>query len=536
MIERIACLTFLASASFCLLSCAVPSASKTPAEAVSRQSEAVPASGADIAKAIASLPPDVRANCMAVAASAQTGDLDLTKTARLIRTCLASRDLPVALRVSMLEGLALNEAALQNNDAAIEAQSAAIDLESAPTDMQLFYLANLYDAVHRYKEGLATLDRIRAAHESRHDLDATFGVPYHLELGKNLAATGHPQDAIANLSTVISATPALAAAYALRAQTREVVGDRDGARADYIEFARWAAEDSIDANMRAKLANIGVDAASERRHPFGNANPLLERQQQSAKDAQQALTTADTAQAKAQAYWDLSASLDGSGRREQALAAIDKAIALAPDDVRLRQSKITTLVGLNRIDDALATASPLLGQMHRELMDGKDSADVSRKYAELTWSLCWGYILKRDWTNAVAMMVDTAYGADEFDRDYLAALYVIVRARGEGFIPANAYFEDYIRRSTFRNGAQYRQALLQYVRGRVPLKTVYAMIDGIASPTARQNALAEAWMMAAGYERFVKRDEAAARVFRERINDLRPFGTNEWMMVQYGGV
>jgi tetratricopeptide (TPR) repeat protein len=501
-----------------------------------RQSKAAAASGADIAKAIASLPPDVRANCMAAAASAQTGDPDLTKTARLIRTCLASRDLPVALRVSMLEGLASNEVALRNNDAAIEAQSAAIDLESAPTDMQLFYLANLYDVTHRYKEGLATLDRIRAAHESRHDLDATFGVPYHLELGKNLAATGHPHDAIANFSTVISATPALAAAYALRAQNREVVGDKDGARADYIEFARWAAEDSIDANTRAKLANIGIDAASERRHPFGNANPLLERAQQSAKDAQQALTIADTAQAKAKAYWDLSAGLDESGRREQALAAIDKAIALAPDDVRFRQSKITTLVGLNRIDDALAAAAPLLGQMHHELMDGKDPADVSRKYAELTGSLCWGYILKRDWPNAVAMIADTAYGADDFDRDYLAALYLIVRARGESSVPANAYFEDYIRRSIFRNGAQYRQALLQYVRGRVPLKTVYAMIDVIASPTARQNALAEAWMMAAGYERFVKHDEAAARVFRERINDLRPFGTNEWMMVQYGGV
>ncbi|MGN6087641.1 hypothetical protein [Trinickia sp.] len=436
----------------------------------------------------------------------------------------------------MLQELASNEAALRNNDAAIEAQSAAIDLESAPTDLQLYYLANLYDVTHRYKEGFATLDRIRAAHEARHDLDTTFGAPYHLEVGKNLAATGHPREAIANFSTVISATPALAAAYALRAQNREVVGDKDGARADYIEFARWVAEDSIDANTRAKLANLGIDAANERRHPFGNANPLLERAQRLAKDAQQTLNTADTAQAKADAYWNLSVGLDESDRREQALAAIDKAIALAPDDVRFRQSKVTTLVGLDRIDDALAAATPLLGQMHHELMDGKNPADVSRKYAELTGSLCWAYILKRDWPNAVAMIADTAYGSEDFDRDYLAALYLIVRARDESSIPANAYFEDYIRRSIFRNGAQYRQAMLQYVRGRVPLKTVYAMIDLIANPAARQNALAETWMMAAGYERFVRHDEAAARVFRDRINDLRPFGTNEWMMVQYGGV
>ncbi|MBU6488230.1 MAG: hypothetical protein KGQ57_10425 [Burkholderiales bacterium] len=436
----------------------------------------------------------------------------------------------------MLEGLALNEVALRDNDAAIEAQSAAIDLSSPPTDMQLFYLANLYDVAHRYKEGLATLGRIQAAPESGHDLDTAFGVPYHLELGKNLAATGHARDAIDNFSKVISATPALAAAYALRAREREVVGDRDGARADYIEFARWAAEDSIDANTRAKLAGMGIDAANERRHPFGSANPLLERAQQSAKEAQQALSTADTAQAKAKAYWDLSAGLDESDRREQALAAIDNAIALSPDDVRFRQSKITTLVGLNRVDDALAAAAPLLAQMQHELVDAREPADVSRKYAELTGSLCWAYLLKRDWPNTVAMIVDTAHGADEFDRDYLAALYLIVRARSENSVPASPYFEDYIRRSVVRNGAQYRQALLQYVRGRVPLKTVYAMIDVIASPAARQNALAEAWMMAAGYERFVKHDEVAARVFRERINDLRPFGTNEWMMVQYGGV
>lgn len=472
---------------------------------------------------------------MSAAAAAQTGDPDLTKKAGLMRSCLASRDLPVELRIYILEGLALTEAALKDNDAAIEAQSAIIDLVPTPTDMQWYYLANLYDLSHRYKEAFATLDKIRAAHESRHDLDATFGVPYHLELGKILAATGQPRDAIDHFSKVIAATPALAAAYKLRARAREDIGDAAAARTDYLQFARWVPEDELDANTRAKLAGLGINAERERRHPFGNANPLLERARKSAKDAQLALSKADTAQAKANAYWDLSAGLDESDRREQALAAIDKAIALAPDDLRFKQSKVTTLVGLNRIDDALAAGAPLLAQMNRERVDAKDPAAVSRKYAELTGSLCWAYILKRDWPNAVAMIADTAYGADDFDRDYLAALYLLVRARNESAVPENAYFEDYIRRSSFRNGAQYRQALLQYVRGRMPLKSVYAMIDMIASPSARQNALAEAWMMAAGYERFIKHDEAAARVFRDRINDLQPFGTNEWTMVQYGG-
>lgn len=534
MKNKFARLTFLSMASVCvLLSVHQPAAqAQVPLPPTQAATPAHPT----VAQAIAGLPPDVRAKCVAAGVSTQSAGMHMAETAQLLRGCLASRDLPVVLRIAMLEALALAQAALRDGNAAIESQLAAIELEPAPTDLEWFYLADLYDENHQYEQGLATLDRIRDAHEARHDLDASFGVAYYLELGKNRAASGHAQDAIDDFSKVISAMPANAGAYALRARERERVGDKDGARADYIEWVRWVSADSVDETMHAKLASLGIDAERERRHPFGSANPLLELQQQSEKDAEQALRTADTTQAKAQAYWDLSDALDGLGQRERALSAIDKAIALDPSDVHFGQSKVTTLVGLHRLDDAFAAAAPLFKRMHDELAEAKNPAEVHRKYVELTSSACWAYILKGDWSNAIAMMEDSADGADAIDQDYLAALYLIVRARSDNAVPANAYFEDYIRRSAFSAEPNYRRALLHYVLGHVSLKVVYSMIDLVQSPAARENALAETWMMAAGYERFIKHEDAAARVFKERINDLQPYGTTEWMMVQFGGM
>ncbi|MFP6558117.1 hypothetical protein WJ542_07280 [Paraburkholderia sp. B3] len=313
-------------------------------------------------------------------------------------------------------------------------------------------------------------------------------------------------------------------------------GDLIGARADYIRFARWMPENSINAAYQIKLSILGIDAAAKRQHPFGNANPMRDAAERELATAQASLQAAATPSEQAHAHGEISAYLDGTAQHAPALLAIDKAIALAPDDISLKQSRVTTLVSLDREDDALAAAAPLLDQMHHELASAAEPAAVYQRYIEVTSSSAWTRMLKGDWSGTVDMLDRCARGSDAISQDYLAALYVIVRARSNGEVPADPYFEEYILHRSSVPTTQYHQMLLQYVRGRVPLASVYEMVAMISDPAALQNALSETWMIAAAYERFVKHDDAIAQTYRERIKDLEPYGATEWMMVKYGGV
>ncbi|MGV2290826.1 hypothetical protein AAHK20_19075 [Trinickia sp. YCB016] len=525
----------LVAVALCLSACAhTPAPSATGANAGPNANAGNAMNAASMANAWDNVPPDVQVACRGVGAASVEGRL--ADAAELARQCLASHSVPVSSRVAVLQQLALLESALHHANAALDAQRAAIDLTPAPTDLQLFSLAKLYENDRRYEDGLATLDRIRAAHETKQDLDSTFGAPYYLVLGRLLSDTGHHQQAIDALSKGISLAPALAGSYALRAAEREAVGDMAGARDDYVQFARWAPEPAIDAALQTKLSQLHIDPAAERQHPFGAANPLREYAEQSLKTAQHSLTTASTSQEKAKAYGDISVYLDDTNRHEEALSAIDKAIALAPNDTHLQQSKITTLVDLNRVDDAITLAAPLLSQMHGELAGAAEPNSVYKKYVEAMGSSAWAYLLKGDWTHTIALLSDLARGSDPFDQDYLASLYLYARARSDGAAPTDAYFEDYIRRNQQPLFGNYRRWLLLYMQGRMSIDQVYTQVIIIPDGAALENALAETWFMAAAYERFVKHDDAAARGYVGRLNDLKPYGTNEWNMATRGAV
>jgi len=161
---------------------------------------------------------------------------------------------------------------------------------------------------------------------------------------------------------------------------------------------------------------------------------------------------------------------------------------------------------------------------------------VYGKYVEVSGSAALAYMQQKNWADAIEALVDTARGSAAFDQDYIASLYLYVRARSAGAAPVNAYFEDYIRRASQPVFGNYRRWLLLYLQGRVTIDQVYVQVISIGNTVAIQNALAETWFMAAGYERYVKHNDAAARAYVERLNDLQPYGTNEWMMAKRGGV
>ncbi|MFM0501380.1 tetratricopeptide repeat protein [Paraburkholderia caffeinilytica] len=516
-------------AALCMSACAH---NPTPVAAAAKSTATAPQSGPS-ANITANMPPDVLATCQHSAAEMGAGHL--AEAARLTNECLASHSLPVALRTQMLQGLTFVNMALRDDRAALDSQLAAIELTPVPSDVQLVLLAHLYGTNQRNDESLATLDRIRIAHEARHDLDQTIGAPYYQELGSALAREKRFPESIDAYSKAIALEPALAELYRRRAFAREASGDTAGARADYVQFARWALDAEMDTSARTKLSSLGIDVASERRHPFGDTNPLYNTAVQQVGKGQQALKSATTAQAKAEAYSDISAFSDDLGRPADALTAIDKAIALAPDDTSYKQSKVTTLLNLNRIDAAIAYAAPIRKQAHEEAAAATAPFAVYKKYREVSSSVAVAYIQQGKWSEAIDALVDSAKGAAFYDQDYMATMYLYVRAKSAGAAPANPYFDDYIRRTAQPVLGNYRRELLLYMQGKLTLDQVYMQVISLGDQAAIQNALAEIWFMAAAYARYVKHDDDAARAFVGRLNDLQPYGTTEWMMVQRGG-
>lgn len=74
--------------------------------------------------------------------------------------------------------------------------------------------------------------------------------------------------------------------------------------------------------------------------------------------------------------------------------------------------------------------------------------------------------------------------------------------------------------------------MLLYWQGRATIGGVYAQIVMLGEPAAVENALAETWFAAAAYERYVKHDETKSHEYVVRLDDLRPYGTNEWIMIK----
>lgn len=480
------------------------------------------------------LPPDVMLSCRRGSEEARA--LHAEEAIRFTKACLESHDLPGSVRIQFLELLTILEIGHQDIHAALDAQIAAVDLSPAPGDSQLVDLAYLYRLNKRFAEALATLDKLEARHEDANDLSEKVGAVFFDERGWTLLGMGRQREAIEAFARGIPLQPARADAYLGRAQARDAIGDSAGAYADYQQFARWAPEPTkerpMDPAIRIKLESLGIDAARERLRPFGDTHPLRDAQAKMLAEAQAALRSATTPQEKADAYHNISVYFDGMGRSIDALRAINKALALAPDSPSYAQSKVVTLVSLGRIDEALALAQPLRMRAKREAAASANPAEIFANYREVSGGAVYAYLLRRDWNRAIDALVDAATGMDRVNEDYMALLYLYIRAKSAGSVPDNAFFEDYIQHASAPIFGDYRRSLLLYWQGRGTVANVYAHIVMLGDRAAIENALAETWFAAAAYERYVKHDKSASDAYIARLNDLRPRGTNEWMIVK----
>ncbi|VVD68007.1 hypothetical protein PPN31114_00455 [Pandoraea pneumonica] len=454
-----------------------------------------------------------------------------------VKACSDAPDLSAEARSQLFETLSGLYLASRNAPAALDAMRKAMALIPTPTDRHWMSLAMIYLANGRPDGSLAALDRIKAAHLVAGDLDPASDIApaYYMTRGTAYLAARKYPDAVAAFDNAVRNRPGNAIVYWYRAMAYEAQGNTGAARSDYVEFARWALDAQVEPAMADTLASLGIDPAQERRHPFGEANPLQARAQATLDVVREAMTTVTTTQGKAFAYGALSTALDDLGQRQEALAAIDQALALLPDDPILTQSKVTTLFGMGRIDEAIRMAKPFSDQIAK-LDATKAKPAAYSEYAEVAQTLSRAYRSQRKWKASFDALAAYAKGADVAERDYAATTYLYLRAKAGDKAPVNADLDAYIRNNTTQIPTSYRRGLLLYVQGKIPIEQVYwqAVLSGDA--VSIHNALAETWFIAAAYQRYVKHDEAAAQTYLQRLDDLQPIGTLEWIYAKNNDV
>jgi tetratricopeptide (TPR) repeat protein len=512
-------------AALCLSACAHNPSTQPAAAAASKPATPTPTNP------YANVPQDVMYTCGRTVA--EWNAEHYAEVANLARQCLAYRDLPVPLKAVAQSTLGGAEFVLGHYPAALDAVQASIELTPKPVDAQYLMLAAAYRGNRHYDESLATLDKLYAAHEVAHDTATMLGMPYYYHRGWTLAEMGRPQDAIASYTQGIPYQPAYASVYLRRAQAREAAGDTTGARADYVQFVRWAAPRETDAPIRAKLAALKIDPDTERRRPFGEANPLREAAASRLADAQKSLGAATQPVARAPALWLVAVELDNVGRHEEALKAVDQALQLGPNQAFFyTQTKITILLSMNRARDAIAVAQLLLDKVRAEAKASARPADTYKLYEELFASTSAAYSELGDWDDAISTLAETAQASAPTEYDYLTTVYLYVRAKSGGNAPTNEIFETLLRRANQPLPGSYRRTLLLYWQGQATLDQVQGQITLLRDATARQNALAEMWFLAGARMKYVTNDTAGARDCLSRINSLAPYGTTDWLLAK----
>ncbi|WP_155741416.1 hypothetical protein [Burkholderia territorii] len=407
---------------------------------------------------------------------------------------------------------------------------------SEATNLQLLVQAHHLRSNGNFAGALAILDQLAVKLQSDPSTSPLLYTAYYDERGWTLLRMARPQEAISAFDSAIEQQPARYDAYLGRASARETRGDVAGSRMDYLQFIRWAPEPTVerplDGTISRKLGLLGIDAATARLQPFGDGNPLRDYQDGLLAKSRAALQSAKTPEEKAKAYHDISVYLDGIERSSDALDAVDKALALEPASSANKQSRIVTLVNLNRAGDALDIAEPLRLQAHREAAASERPPEVFSKYQEASQGAAYACLLGQDWNHAIDAFADAAIGASPIDQDYMATMYLYVRAKSKEVASSNAYFENYIRQASAPIFGNYRRSLLLYWQGRASVRDVYEQIILLDSAVAIHLALAELWFNAAAYEKYVRHDSDASSMYATRLNVLRPYGTNEWMLLR----
>ncbi len=233
------------------------------------------------------------------------------------------------------------------------------------------------------------------------------------------------------------------------------------------------------------------------------------------------------------AMLDIQASaLDSLGQSGQALKLSDQALSLASAQQKepFIITKSAILFHLGRSREALLLLTPVLNGA-RQAAASAPAAERAVKLASYVPGFTvavFASIELENWKDALAYLADAESPADDPDfYPYRSLVYRYIMARANDATLVNPLLEKRAADDTQNNQSLYG-ALLRMWQGEDSAPEMARLLME-KSGDEQQDAFAESLFYTGAYAKYVKRDPVSAKRSLQKLNQLAPYGSIEWI-------
>ncbi|CDG85115.1 hypothetical protein [Janthinobacterium agaricidamnosum] len=233
------------------------------------------------------------------------------------------------------------------------------------------------------------------------------------------------------------------------------------------------------------------------------------------------------------ALLDIQASaLDSLGQSAQALKLADQALGLA--SAEQKESSIVTksaiLFSLGRAREALLLLTPVLNGARQAAatVPAAERAATLAGYLPGFTVAVFASVELENWKDALAYLADAESPPEDPDfYPYRSLLYRYIMARANDVALANPALEKRAADDA-QNKQSHYGALLRMWQGDDTAPEI-ARLLAEKSGDEQQDAFAESLFYTGAYARYVKHDSVSARRSLQKLNQLAPYGSVEWV-------
>ncbi|RDK03356.1 hypothetical protein DLM46_07425 [Paraburkholderia lacunae] len=252
-------------------------------------------------------------------------------------------------------------------------------------------------------------------------------------------------------------------------------------------------------------------------------------------EAQQEEAAATSNADKVSAIKKEAAALDSLGQSKEALATVDRALAMAGVSERraLIATKAGILFSLNDPQAALTLLAPEIESIRKQAASQPpvQRAAMLGTYTEGFVTATFAHMQLQQWQDAVGTLADAQSPLEGPSfLAYRGLIYRYIMARTQNPSLANASLEHDAAYYAEHDSGHYG-ALLRMWRGEETVLEVAGILARM-SGVDRQEARGEVLFYTAAYLKFVKDKAAGAKMTLTNLNQLAPYGSIEWIYGQ----